>query len=148
MVQLSRRYRTVVIGVFALLLVVTSPLEVAAEWGQHWGTMVWGDSALDVPQMTDPISGFELHPNVPNPFNPGTTIKYSLSEPAQVSLRVYSLSGKLVRVLESSVQRQAGHFEMYWNGKDETGRSVASGIYTYLLDVGSDRVHRSMVLLK
>ena len=74
-----------------------------------------------------------LLPNYPNPFNPETWIPYQLATPAEVSISIYSADGKLVRILALGHQ-PVGMYESrsrvaYWDGKNELGESVASGIY-------------------
>ncbi len=86
--------------------------------------------------------------NYPNPFNPTTTIRYSLPEAARVTLAVYDVNGQLVRMLAHDVKRPAGVFEAEWNGTDSKGRPVASGVYFYRLVAGSEQVTRKAVLLK
>jgi len=88
-----------------------------------------------------------LSQNYPNPFNPITRVAFGLSAPAYVSLRIYDASGRLVRVLLSD-GRRAGNYEESWNGRDSNGRSAASGIYFYRLDVGSFTKTKKMVLLR
>ncbi len=78
--------------------------------------------------------------NYPNPFNPETWIPYQLAEPATVTLHIYAVSGTLVRTLDLGHQ-PAGIYQQrsraaYWNGKNEVGESVASGIYFYTLTAG------------
>lgn len=93
-----------------------------------------------------PIS-FELHPNTPNPFNPQTRISFTLDLPARVRLRIFNLLGQEVATLmESSLP--AGRFETVWNGRDERGREVASGVYFYRLEAGHQIQTRRMVLLR
>ena len=81
--------------------------------------------------------------NYPNPFNPETWIPYELAKPATVTLRIYTMSGVLVRTLNLGHQ-PAGHYHQrnraaYWDGKNELGESVASGIYFYTLSTESTR---------
>ncbi|MFQ6608761.1 MAG: FlgD immunoglobulin-like domain containing protein, partial [Fidelibacterota bacterium] len=75
-------------------------------------------------------------PNHPNPFNPTTTIRYDLPEPSYVSLVIYDILGREVRrLLDSRVD--AGFKSVVWDGRDDTGNSVSTGIYIYMLRVWS-----------
>ncbi|MFQ5600061.1 MAG: choice-of-anchor B family protein [Candidatus Krumholzibacteriia bacterium] len=88
-----------------------------------------------------------LYPNVPNPFNPSTTIRFELGRSGRVELRVFDGRGRLVRQLVSE-RLDAGLHERAWNGRDEHGRQVASGVYLYrLVAPGFVDAHR-MLLLK
>jgi len=84
-----------------------------------------------------PPATFALQQNFPNPFNVGTTINYQLAQPAVVTLTVYDLSGQQVRRLIHAT-RSAGHHAEPWDGRDESGRLVASGIYFYRIEVRTD----------
>ncbi|MBN2355766.1 T9SS type A sorting domain-containing protein [candidate division KSB1 bacterium] len=75
---------------------------------------------------------YELKQNYPNPFNPETVIRYSLPAPAQVELSIHDIRGHLVRRLVSSLQ-PAGTQTVCWNGCDDCGRRVATGLYFYRL---------------
>lgn len=93
-----------------------------------------------------------LLPNYPNPFNPETWIPYQLSEPAEVTLRIYAINGKLVRSLALG-QMPAGIYQSrsraaYWNGKNNVGESVASGIYFYTLTADNFSATRKMIIRK
>jgi hypothetical protein len=88
-----------------------------------------------------------LEQNYPNPFNPETSIKFSLSSPDQVSLRVYNLKGQLVRTLAEG-EIDSGEHTVVWDGKDENGAAVASGLYLYRLRAGGFDQTRKMMLLK
>ncbi|MFA7288270.1 MAG: GDSL-type esterase/lipase family protein [Melioribacteraceae bacterium] len=92
-------------------------------------------------------SKYSLEQNYPNPFNPETTIKYSVSNPANVSLKVYDSLGKLVRVLVDE-SKSTGRFEISWNGKDETGKNVSSGIYFCKMNILGINKSIKMVLVK
>ena len=88
--------------------------------------------------------------NAPNPFNASTTISFLLpfrlaGEPTRLS--IYNLTGQLVRVLQLETL-QAGEHTLSWDGRDDYGREVASGVYIYRLDVGEWAVHRRMLLLR
>lgn len=113
-------------------------------------------------------SGFSLEQNYPNPFNPETTIPFALGDelfvdgrPAVVSVRIFNLlqqliahpvalghpsgAGVEVRQLE---YYQAGTYEAFWDGTDQSGRQVASGIYFMQLTVNAQSVTRKMYVLK
>ncbi len=86
--------------------------------------------------------------NHPNPFNPRTTIAFDLPNQAAVNLRVFDLSGRLVRVLLDGEIFAEGGSKIIWNGRDDPGRRVASGTYFYRLEAGSFSETKSMVLIK
>jgi|GEM_PF-1028624 len=90
---------------------------------------------------------FSLAQNYPNPFNPETQISYALPEKCQVKLSVYNVRGQRVRVLVDEFQA-AGHQTVLWDGKNEDGQAVASGIYFYRLEAEAFSDTKSMVLLK
>ena len=96
---------------------------------------------------------FALLPNYPNPFNPETTISYQLpptgqAANSQVNLTVYNLNGQIVRRLVKGNQ-PAGTYSVKWDGTDDRGVPVASGVYFYRLTTGSGFVAtRKMILLR
>ena len=90
---------------------------------------------------------FALSPNNPNPFNPVTTIHFDLDRSGSATLRVYSVSGALVRTLVEK-QLPAGRYRTLWDGRDAGGRPVASGVYIYRLTEGERNLSRKMSLLK
>jgi hypothetical protein len=79
------------------------------------------------------IRTYALSQNYPNPFNSNTTISYDLPEVADVRLTIYDLAGRNIRTLTHGVH-QPGHYEIVWDGRDEGGRDVASGMYLYRLE--------------
>jgi hypothetical protein len=89
-----------------------------------------------------------LFANRPNPFNPGTVLRFALDGAEEgVSLKVFSASGRLVRTLgEGSFP--AGMHTMEWDGRDAEGHAVPAGVYYYQLDLGGEKLTRTMVLLK
>ncbi len=89
-----------------------------------------------------------LHGNYPNPFNPVTLIQYELPTPASVTLVVHDLRGRVVRTLEHAVARSAGRHTAAWDGCDDGGERVASGVYFYRLEAGDDVLVKRMLLLK
>jgi hypothetical protein len=88
-----------------------------------------------------------LHQNRPNPFNPTTSISFTLPNKARVDLSVYNLQGQLVKTLVSEAL-DAGIKEVVWNGTDARGDPVASGVYFYRLKAGKKVLTRKMVHLK
>ena len=92
---------------------------------------------------------FALHQNFPNPFNPDTTIKYDLAESADVTLQIYNVLGQVVRTLVASEAQNAGRYQIRWNGMDDRGVPVSSGIYFYQISAdGKFSDVRKLMLLK
>jgi hypothetical protein len=77
---------------------------------------------------------YALSQNSPNPFNPETTIGYDLPEVASIRLSIYDLSGQTIRMLVHDSHHQPGRYTVVWDGRDEGGRVVASGVYLYRLE--------------
>ena len=102
--------------------------------------------ALLIPEKT------ALLTNYPNPFNPETWLPYQLGEPATVTLRIYGVSGTLVRTLDLGHQPAGTYQERsraaYWDGKNELGELVASGVYFYTLTAGDFTATRKMLIRK
>ena len=103
-------------------------------------------ASLIVPQET------ALHPNYPNPFNPETWIPYQLATPARVVLTVYDMNGRVVRRLEVGHQ-PAGMYQnrsraLYWDGRNQDGEPVASGLYFYTLRAGEFTATRKLLVRK
>jgi len=88
-----------------------------------------------------------LHQNNPNPFNPITSIDFDLPEKGNVTLEVYNMLGQKVHTLVSG-ELEAGYHTVRWNGTDDSGRELVSGVYFYKLDTGNESFTRKMVLLK
>ncbi len=91
-------------------------------------------------------------PNYPNPFNPETWIPYQLSRDAEVALTIYDASGFMVRRLDLG-HRLAGYYAdrgraAYWDGRNNFGEGVASGVYFYHLTTGDFSATRKMLILK
>jgi hypothetical protein len=113
--------------------------------------------ALDVPWWTDVVdstaddgslpSRYELHQNYPNPLNPETTIEFLLPQREVVDLSVFNALGQHVTTLVQG-EVAAGTHAIHWDGTDQTGRSVASGVYFYQLQAGKTTQTKKMVLLK
>ena len=88
-----------------------------------------------------------LSQNFPNPFNPTTTIKYQVKEASDIAIEVYNVRGQKIKTLVND-NLPAGEYEVKWNGNDDNGSSVASGIYFYKLRSGNDSQTKKMVLMK
>jgi hypothetical protein len=106
-----------------------------------------GEFLSPVERVTIPAAGFELAQNQPNPFNPGTTIMFTLPARERVTLSIFDATGRLVATLVDEV-REVGRHEVSWNGKDANGQPARSGAYFYRLDAGAASASRKMVLLK
>ncbi len=91
---------------------------------------------------------YSLAQNYPNPFNPTTTINYTLRERTNVSLKVYNVAGQLVSTLVDGVQNPTDVVPVTWNGLNDNGQSVSSGVYFYKLVTGDFTQTKKMVLLK
>ena len=93
-----------------------------------------------------------LLPNYPNPFNPETWIPYHLAKDAVVVLTIYDVRGSVVRTLKMGHQLagvyQSKHRAAYWDGKNQIGEKVASGLYFYSLTAGDFTATRKMLIAK
>ncbi len=105
-----------------------------------------GSAASAVP--TEEIPRVFSVGNYPNPFNPMTTIAFGLPEAAEVTLEIYDLRGGSVRSVCSGQRMSAGHHAVVWNGQDDSGQTVSSGVYFYRLQAGRNQAVRRMTLIK
>lgn len=99
------------------------------------------EPVVEVPQT------FELSQNYPNPFNPTTTIEYQLPKSSEVSLKIYNLIGQKVRNLIDEKQI-AGEYSIIWDGKDDIGQQVASGIYMYKIHTQDFVKTKKMIIIR
>jgi len=90
---------------------------------------------------------FALADNYPNPFNPQTTIEYSLEKASQVTVDIYSITGRRVQTLVNAYQT-AGTHSVLFNGVDNSGSPLPSGIYFYTLTSGEQSITKKMILAK
>jgi hypothetical protein len=91
---------------------------------------------------------FRLHPPAPNPFNPQTTLSYDLPVEGHASLQVFDISGRLIRTLVPATAHQPGRHYQRWDGRDQAGRPVASGVYFCRLEAGHQRQVGRLVLVR
>ena len=93
-----------------------------------------------------------LHQNFPNPFNPETWIPYFVANDVSAAIRIYNIRGQLMRELNLGVQRAGGYLTRdsaaYWDGRDQLGSLVSSGVYFYTLEAGEFQATRRMLILK
>ena len=90
---------------------------------------------------------FTVSKNYPNPFNPTTKIDYALPTESDVVLSIYNIKGQLVKKIKQKDQ-PAGYHHFYWHGKDNSTKSVASGVYFYRIKAGKHQKTKKMLLLK
>ncbi|HEX9933558.1 MAG TPA: choice-of-anchor D domain-containing protein, partial [bacterium] len=108
------------------------------------GTPAFVEKASDLPLV--PLE-FHLYPNFPNPFNPRTTIRYSLPQTAEVKLTIYNMLGQEVKVLVNGPQK-AGTHQAEWDGSDRNGIQVGSGLYLSRLESLGRTAIRKLILVK
>ena len=116
---------------------------------------LYSDVKMEVDVNTNAINNkndnlpekYTLYSNYPNPFNASTVIKYALPEAAQVQITIYDLSGRKVKTLVQN-HKQAGNHRVIWNGTDNWGNSLASGVYFYSLQTSEKRITQKMLLMK
>ena len=101
----------------------------------------------DIKNRVQPISYFQLKGNYPNPFNSQTIISYHLSENTHVKLTIFNVLGQKIKMLVNKMQQQ-GNYHCQWNGKDEFGNFIPSGIYIIKLETTGFCGSHKMLLLK
>jgi len=120
------------------------------QWGQLIGALDVGCTPTAVePPVSDhaPLEGFALAENYPDPFNAATTISYSVPQRGRVTISIYNVLGQQVRTLVDGEQGP-GVYTVTWDGTDDAGRAVASGVYLYRFECAGQVATRKMVLLK
>ena len=120
--------------------------------GRNGGTPnneVWSlDNLSDAPTGAGaPAAAAALHPNHPNPFNPSTAIVYDVAKKERVSLRIYDVGGRLIRTLLDD-NKPTGRYEVVWDGRNDSGEAVSSGVYFVTLRAGVFSAVNKAVLLK
>ena len=141
---------------FWLSATSTEVVNVEAQYGIGDGTFASQGTAVvslvgEIPVKVDEQNGsntsFQLDHNYPNPFNPETTIRYSIPKPRNVSLVIYSLDGKLIKSLADGYKGR-GYYEVVWDGTNEIGNTISSGIYFYVMQAGQFSSIKKMIFLK
>ena len=121
-----------------------------SETGSDYCTIKYVQTHSDVEDETgdrEKPSGFALSQNYPNPFNPTTKIEFTLVKSDFVTLQIYDVLGRKVRTLVSE-DLPSGYKSVFWDGKNDDGKEVASGVYFYQLKVGNFSEPKKMLLLK
>ncbi len=129
--------------------------------GEYTGSVAITSNDTNNPEATITLSGTgngsgaddlipmvtELQGNYPNPFNPTTTIRYALNTDEKVEIEIYNIKGQTVKTLVNEDQA-AGYHSVVWNGKDNSNKQSASGIYFYKFKAGNIVSMKKMILLK
>jgi hypothetical protein len=126
---------------------MSAPFTVVTRLVNSWTAVVASRAPSFGSRAASAVPVARLYANAPNPFNPVTTIRYDIPRQGPVSLKVYDVSGRLVRTLVDGYQGP-GTYEAVWNGQDGQGAPVASGVYFYRLDAVQGLETRRMVLVK
>jgi flagellar hook assembly protein FlgD len=104
-------------------------------------------TAVGTERMATVIKTFALLQNYPNPFNPNTTIEYQLPKTGNVEIKIFSINGQLVKTLESTHQF-AGTHTVVWDGMNNGGQTVASGMYIYKVAFENSMLAKKMLFIK
>ncbi|MBU1702676.1 MAG: T9SS type A sorting domain-containing protein [Candidatus Eisenbacteria bacterium] len=108
---------------------------------------VWDLSGVDNPEdAAVMIDAIRLFQNQPNPFSPETKIRFEIPEAGRAELTIYDVSGRLIRTLVKD-ERRSGAYSVAWDGLDDSGRKVSSGVYFYSLRAPGVEESRRMILL-
>jgi hypothetical protein len=128
-------------------------------WGTQWadpnfekyfmyrGVILSGSTAIEDEENPTVVQDFRLEQNFPNPFNPNTTIRYHLAKTTDVKFEVYDILGSKINTLVDGKQT-AGEHTVQWNGTDNVGSAVASGLYFYKISTPEYTQTRKMMFLK
>jgi flagellar hook assembly protein FlgD len=104
-------------------------------------------SAVGNVQINTVIKTFKLLQNYPNPFNPSTTIEYQIPSEGDVEVKIFSVDGQLVKIFQNSHNSQ-GSYNVLWDGKNNTGQPVASGLYIYRVAFKNSVLAKKMLFVK
>ena len=121
---------------------------------EHDGSLMFTDAIANLERLLNRMTPTQpaLLPNYPNPFNPETWIPYQVATPGDVKVSIYAADGRLVRTLDLGHQA-AGVYQsrsraVYWDGRNDVGERVASGVYFYTLTAGDFQATRKMLIRK
>ena len=116
---------------------IYSTAGLAPEWNiSLYEIEIYYDSNINsIDKKSEVSKEFTLSQNYPNPFNPATTITYNIPKTANVSINIYNILGQKVCTLVSDINHQPGLFKVIWDGTNDFGKPVVSGIYLYTLTV-------------
>jgi hypothetical protein len=112
----------------------------STRWMDHTAALAT-DNTVVLPRS------FALKQNYPNPFNPSTEIAFSLEQSSTINLTIFNVLGQKVKVLAEG-SKQAGTHTLSWDGRDEMGAAVSTGLYFYKLTDGNNSVTKKMALMK
>ena len=121
-------------------------------YGEPWDVFVFSGGSditvdvADVPEQVLP-NDFVLYQNYPNPFNAGTGIEYSLVRKSWVNISIYNVLGQKIKMLVDE-RKSAGDYKVTWDGTDDAGKEVGSGVYFYRIKAGEYREVRKMVVVR
>ena len=116
-----------------------------SDWSDSLSVTVSYPASAQADEQT--VTEFALLQNYPNPFNPVTRIRYDLPTAAQASLKIYDIRGVCVRTLIDS-WKPAGQHTTEWDGRDQQGNRVSSGVYFYRLVIAGERLAKKMLLVE
>ncbi|MBK7259259.1 MAG: T9SS type A sorting domain-containing protein [Ignavibacteriae bacterium] len=124
-------------------------------YARFTGTIYWDDITVQVIGALTGVAGakdqmpktYELGENYPNPFNPSTTLQFGLPTDGQASIAIFNTLGQEIRRLADGFYA-AGRYEVVWDGRDNSGRTVGTGVYLYRLVAGQTAVVKKMLLVK
>jgi hypothetical protein len=122
----------------------------AKGWDIYAKVVDWNWTKVEEDEEVTLPNAFELYQNYPNPFNPTTTIRFTVEgqrRPIRTTLKIHNILGQKMRTLVDELKR-AGSYEVIWDGKDDRGKEVASGIYFYQLKAGDFIETKKMLLLR
>jgi len=94
------------------------------------------------------LQSFRLEQNYPNPFNPSTIISYSLPQASEINIIIYNMLGQKIRSLVEKLNQSTGTYSTQWDGRDDAGKQVPSGIYIYRMQAGEFVQSRKLMLLR
>ena len=127
----------------------STPVGSASTGGTVLYAGFWGRAGRGTPTGAPAPVAYvnRLFQNYPNPFNPATTVKYSVAEPGPVEIRIFNVRGQTVRTLVAE-HKPAGPHKKEWDGRNNAGLRVASGVYFCRLRIGTFSSVKKLVLLK
>lgn len=131
---------------FEISVIAAKSGATVAKQAEDWDVFVKGAAPEETAEATVPES-VRLQENFPNPFNPTTTIRYTLMKASQVTLKIYNTLGQEVKTLVDGVQ-SAGLQTVRWDATNNAGQSVAGGHYIYRLETGNVVITKTMTLMK